>query len=279
MVLNKEETRQLQLVELDIFKEFISVCDKLHLRYYILGGTLLGAVRHQGFIPWDDDVDVGMLREDYEVFLEQAVDLLPKHLFLQSLHTEDKYYRNSAKIRHNDTAYIETIIKDMNIHHGVFIDIFPLDNYPVKPMEQWWFQTKAKMIGAAINNECGWDKESSWVKKLLKKPLKWKYPTMHSAVLAKENLYKSVPFSGLVANHCGAWGKKEIVPAQWYAEGCQLQFEGLMVSAPKEYEKWLTQVYGDYMQMPPEEKRVTHHLTEVIDINQSYRNYMKANEE
>ena len=177
MILDGEKTRQLQLVELDIFKEFLSVCEKLQLRYYVLGGTLLGAVRHQGFIPWDDDIDVGMLREEYDIFLQKAGELLPDYLFLQCVHTEDNYYRNSAKIRHNETAYIETCVKDMDIHHGVFIDIFPLDNYPTNSLTNMVFQTKSRLIGVAINNECGWNYNKAWVKNLLKKPLKRKYPT------------------------------------------------------------------------------------------------------
>jgi lipopolysaccharide cholinephosphotransferase len=80
----------------------------------------------------------------------------------------------------------------------------------------------------------------------------------------------------LLANFSGAWGDKEIVPADWYGEGVTLSFEGLEVSAPKEYKKWLQQVYGDYMQLPPEEKRVTHHYTEVIDLDKSYKQYRRG---
>ena len=79
----------------------------------------------------------------------------------------------------------------------------------------------------------------------------------------------------MIASYCGAWRKKEIVPADWYGEGTVLTFEGLRVSAPKEYDKWLTQVYGDYMQLPPEEERVPHHFVDVIDLERSYLDYRK----
>lgn len=77
-----------------------------------------------------------------------------------------------------------------------------------------------------------------------------------------------------IANYCGAWGEKEIVPKEWYGEGSLLEFEGLWLNAPKEYDKWLTQVYGDYMKLPPAEKQVTHHYTDIIDLDNSYTKYM-----
>ena len=84
----------------------------------------------------------------------------------------------------------------------------------------------------------------------------------------KETLY--------IANYCGAWGKKEIVPASWYGEGAILKFEGMDVVAPSNYVGWLTRVYGDYMQLPPVEKRKAHHYTEVVDLEQSYKNYVEG---
>ena len=99
-------TEQLQVAVLDIFKEFLCVCEKLNLKYYLLGGTLLGAVRHKGFIPWDDDIDVGMLREDYEVFLAHAQELLPDHLFLQTYKTDPGYHHVFAKIRNSNTTFL-----------------------------------------------------------------------------------------------------------------------------------------------------------------------------
>lgn len=273
MILSPEETRRLQLVELDMLKEFIAICDKLNLRYYVLGGTMLGAVRHKGFIPWDDDIDVGMLREDYEKFLAQAGDLLPDHLFLQSHSSEPGFYWNAAKIRNSNTTFIEGPVRHHRIHQGIYIDIFPLDNYPATKVGQLWTKFRAEVAMQRIVQECVWDTKLHPLKKAIKHPVRWLYPTLYSAVGAREKLYKSIRHSGMVANYCGQWGKKEVVPETWYAEGAQLEFEGIMVTAPKEYVKWLTQVYGNYMQLPPLEKQVTHHVAAVIDIDRPYTEY------
>ena len=135
-VLNNETLKRIQQLETDILKEFISVCQKLELNYFLLGGTLLGAVRHQGFIPWDDDIDIGMLRKDYEIFISKAPALLPSHLFLQTNVSDPAWYANFSKIRNNNTTFIETSSAHLPIHHGVYIDIFPLDDYPENKIKQ-----------------------------------------------------------------------------------------------------------------------------------------------
>ena len=94
-------------------------------------------------------------------------------------------------------------------------------------------------------------------------------------LLARDSLYKSVPSGKYTVSHGGAWGKKEIVPVDWYGEGTEVTFEGMKVMAPVQYDRWLTQVYGDYMQLPPVEKRVGHHYVDVIDLERSYKEYME----
>ncbi len=274
MIQTNTQLQQMQNAELDIFKVFIEVCEKLHLNYYVMGGTLLGAVRHKGFIPWDDDIDVGMLREEYEIFIKEAGRFLPSHLFLQNYNTERDYHSNAAKLRNNNTTFIETEIKHLKINHGIFIDIFPLDYYPDTPMKEIWLRIRKKFLSARINMVFEKDCKGNVVKHLMKVPLKILYPTISKAVKKRERIYKSCTKSKMIANHNGAWGTKEIVPAEWYAEGCILQFEGIKVRAPKEYDKWLTKVYGDYWQLPPAEKRVTHHYTEVIDLERPYTDYI-----
>lgn len=137
---------QLKVVELEMLKEFISVCKKLNLRYYALGGTLLGAVRHKGFIPWDDDIDIGMPRADYEIFIRKAQTLFPDHLFIQSIHSENDYLMCFAKLRNSHTTFIESSLRDFKINHGIYIDIFPLDFYPEKLSEHKRFWIKKKTI-------------------------------------------------------------------------------------------------------------------------------------
>lgn len=266
--------KELKTIELEIFKSFIKVCEELNLRYYVVGGTLLGAVRHKGFIPWDDDIDVGMPRKDYEIFLEKGQELLPKEYFLQSIYTDDAYIQNYAKIRDNGTTFIETSAKNLNINHGVFIDVFPLDYCEDTFKYRHIFKPINFFLNLRISSEFYVPNRRA-VLKIVSAVLKIIYPSVRKVVLKREKMLKQLENGSLMANYCGAWGEKEIMPAEWYKEGTTLEFEGISVKVPKEYKKWLTQVYGDYMQLPPEEKRVTHHYTEVIDLNKSYLNYTK----
>ena len=120
----------LQKVEFDILKAFLEVCERLNLKYYLVCGTALGAVKYQGFIPWDDDVDVALPREDYEIFCKKAGELLPKGFFLQTYKTDKAYPAIFAKIRNSNTTFFEKTIEKLPINHGVYIDVFPLDGYP-----------------------------------------------------------------------------------------------------------------------------------------------------
>ena len=126
-VIDQETLNRMHLLHLDILKEFIRICNKYELRYFLLGGSCLGTVRHQGFIPWDDDIDVGMPRPDYERFMEIAQNELPEYYFLQNSKTDPDYPLCFAKIRDSRTTFIERSVSHLNINHGIYFDIFPLD--------------------------------------------------------------------------------------------------------------------------------------------------------
>lgn len=276
----KEQLEKLKKLELQMLKEVVVICNRLNLRYYLLGGTLLGAVRHKGFIPWDDDIDIGMPREDYEIFLNEAQGFLPENYFVQTNKSDMEYPMNFCKIRKCDTTFIESSVKNCNINHGVFIDIFPLDYYPDGFLKKKIFYLKNRVLYGRIVeifNVAHHNTSHYAFKRRLAKLFTF-YMSPQMAVMKREKLLKSVKDGKKIANYCGAWGEREIVPKEWYGEGVELEFEGLKVIGPKEYDKWLTQVYGDYTKLPPEEKRVGHHYTEVIDLNTSYKKYIDHKE-
>ena len=126
----------LQQRELELLRLFVRLCEQLQLRYYLVCGTALGSVKYEGFIPWDDDVDVAMPREDYEVFLEKAPSLLPEGIFLQNYRTDPAFPQIFSKLRNSNTTYIEKSAAALPINHGIFMDIFPLDGYPELPKER-----------------------------------------------------------------------------------------------------------------------------------------------
>lgn len=268
-------TRELKKIELDTFIRFQQVCQALGLRYYIIGGTLLGAVRHKGFIPWDDDIDVGMPREDYEIFLREGQKHLEEPYFLQTFRTDPGFTANFAKIRNSNTTFVETSLRGRKMNHGVYIDIFPLDFYPDDPRVERKLRRKNWFLSGRIAATfycSGKLPLKSRIKHLVCTVL---HPSVEKSLQEREDLFRSVTAGTRIANHCGAWGNREIVPAQWYREGCELEFEGLKVRAPKDYHNWLTRVYGDYMQLPPPEKRKGHHYCDVIDLTRPYTEYIK----
>lgn len=277
----KLEIEKLKQIELDIFRQFISVCQKLNLNYYAIGGTLLGSVRHKGFIPWDDDIDVAMLRKDYEIFLQKAQEFLPSPYFLQTHQTDPEYPLNFAKLRNSNTTFIESSVANRKINHGVYIDIFPLDFYPDSRFKQILFDIRWKLLHFRMRNEFIIPKEykASATKKALQSVLmsiaKIIYPSTEKAIEKRDKLMKKYNNTSFLANFCGAWGKREIVPGQWYGKGKILSFENLSVQVPEQAEKWLTQVYGDYLKLPPKEKQISHHYTDNIDLEKSYKDYIK----
>lgn len=273
MELTQLQLKQLKECELEMLRSFKEICDKLGIKYYILGGTLLGAVRHKGFIPWDDDVDVFIPRKEYEIFLEKAQSLMPEKYFLQTHLTDENYPNNFAKMRDSSTTFIEKTCRHIDMNHGVYIDIFPLDFYP-DGIKGKIFSIKKKLLTWRINRAFDFGKQSlkskiaAFISTLV-------YPSLKKAVLKREKLYGGVTEGGRVINNSGAWEEKEIVPASWCGEGVPLEFEGLSMRGPDKYDEWLTFVYGDYMALPPEEERVPHHFVEAFDIDKPYTEYFK----
>ncbi len=142
----EEKYRKIQLIELEMLNEVDRICKKHGIRYYLCGGTLLGAVRHSGFIPWDDDLDIFFPRKDYIKFAEIAPKELPDTMFYQDWHNEFDYPYNFAKIRMNGTKFCQNEIQHLNMHQGIFIDIFPLDSVPVNEKERTKYLTKVTRL-------------------------------------------------------------------------------------------------------------------------------------
>ena len=221
MNLDNSQMLKLRQVELDMFKAFLSACKTLNLRYYLIGGALLGAVRHKGFIPWDDDIDIGMFREDYEKFKKKAQKFLPEYYFVQTNETEPAYPLSFIKIRDNRTTFIETSVKKFPINHGVYIDIFPLDYYPKNKLSQFYLKFRKKVIYSRIYREftlpteCELSRVHGIIFNFFGTVSKIFYPTICSAQNARERLFRTIKNSGYVMNYSSAWGDKESGPVEW----------------------------------------------------------------
>ena len=269
---------QLQTAELNIFKEFIKVCDKLNLKYYLVCGSALGAAKYQGFIPWDDDMDVALPRKDYEIFCEKAQSLLPENLFLQNYRTEKYTPIIYTKIRDSKTTYIEKSSSATNMNHGVYIDVFPLDGYPDDPKQQAKIEKEKKRYN--LSSMCCYNMNYSWKVKLLigfeKLCGLHKNPAKFVSRLEKCITAYPLESSEYWCNHGNWQGKLEYAPKSQYGDGSWAMFEGLKVRIPEKYDEYLTQKYGDWRADLPDDQKVGHHYYQICDVSQPYTKYVEV---
>ena len=276
-----EETllKRLQKIEFETLRLFINICNKYELRYFMLGGSCLGAVRHSGFIPWDDDIDVGMPRKDYNKFLDIAQSEFPENIFLQTMNTDIGYSMCFAKLRNSDTTFIESSVKNFNINHGVYIDVFPLDGITddKRKLKKYLFKRRILQRAKGKYYLHTKEKSNSFKSRVGDIICRVLFPKLRNILKAEEKLMLKYDYDecNLVFNYCGAWGEKEISPKEWFGTGKDAEFEDLTVTIPQNSDAYLTKLYGDYMSLPPVEKRGGHHYCEVIDLEKSYKNYLK----
>lgn len=267
---------ELQKVELDIFKAFAAVCEKLRLPFFLVCGSALGAVKYRGFIPWDDDLDVAMYREDYEVFLEKAPALLSDNLFLQNYRTDPAFPQIFSKLRRSDTTFIEKSSARLPIHHGIYIDIFPLDGYPKDPAAQKTLERRKRRYKRRL--ACVFDVPRGLISRML---CLWnrllgchrrtqKIVRRYEAMVSRY----AIADSDVICNHGNWQGRLEYAARTQYGKGAPMTFEGVQVLVPEEYDAYLTQKYGDWRSDPPIAEQVGHHYYEIMDPHRSYVNYM-----
>lgn len=270
---------ELQSCEMNILREIVSVCHQLGIRYYMVCGSALGAVKYQGFIPWDDDVDIGMFREEYERFVREAPPLLPEHLFLQNFRSDKAFSQIYSKVRDSRTTYIEKSVANLDMHHGVYVDVFPLDGYPTTAKEQKAFERKKKYYKLICESRFDFPRspKAALVTKLLR--ITGISRCSHKYLIKYDTLIASYPTadSPVICNHGNWQGKLEYAPREQYGEGLEVPFGDLTVRVPEKYDEYLTQKYGDWRADLPEEQKVGHHYYEVMDLEKPYTAYKKPN--
>lgn len=256
--------REAQMLMVDILKDVHELCERHGLKYFLDAGTLIGAVRHKGFIPWDDDVDIGMLRDDFNKFLEIAKKELPEHLFLQTFETDKYYdvYPVPCKIRYNNTVFLEEGAKEnYKMHNGVYIDIFPYDSLPkynvvykVQRAFSYNILKSFKRLRDIPEKLSFKNKITFSFYKLLVKMFPNKRRLKFFNFLIKWNS-KNSKYMGYGVD---TYWSEYVYEKSDYFQLVKLEFEGQYFYAPKNYHTILTQLYGDYMIMPKEEDRAWH---------------------
>lgn len=267
--------RKLQLVELDIVKEIVRICEENDITYYISGGTYLGAVRHKGFIPWDDDADIAMPREDYERFLEIAPRQANPRFELVTYKNDKDYLHYPAKLTCSDKKVINKSTIDQKIENA-WVDIFPLDGMPsnflANRIHRFNLLFKRLMLQyAAFDKIVKMNKKDRPLHERILIGIR-KYIKIGKNADPKKKLDKidkalkkcPAATSKYYVNFMGSYKFKSIISKEVYAEGAQYEFEGLKLNGPKYYDTYLTQIYGDYMKLPPIDKQNVHG-SEVIE--------------
>ena len=267
-------TEFLQKKELDMVKEFLRICEKHDLRYFMAGGTFLGAVRHKGFIPWDDDVDLGMYRRDYDRFLEIAKKELSYPYKLQTYRNcEDHHYYFSHIV---DARYKVRRMGSLDKREEyVWIDIFPYDGLPKGRLKSsvvyarllfyrfCYHMAYFDKINIARSDRPAWQKGILQILKISYTLLRFdknKWRDKIDRLLKKQDLQKC----DKIMSFMGVKLHKEIFPKKVYEDLVEYQFEDVLMKGPVDYERVLGQMYGDYRNPPPIEKRVSHPM-EIVE--------------
>ena len=278
----QEVTKELQprwnAVIIDVLSAFIRICEAQGLRYFCAGGTAIGAVRHQGMIPWDDDIDVFMPRPDYDRFLALAAHSMPEGYEVLSPYATKDYPMYFAKMCNARTTLLEN--ERIPCVFGLYIDIFPLDG-ACDDVETCYREKRRfkrlmnKLEAVSTRNSFGeyvglLTKRREWGRFAVKTVAfccrswlrRWLLKQMDSIAYGHD-----YALSSRVVTYSGAYQRQEIYPKAWLETPQMFAFEGIMVNLPHDYDAYLRHFFGDYMTLPPVEQRTSHHQKVFFDLD------------
>lgn len=255
-----DKLKKMQIIEVELLDEFVRICKKHNLKYYLMFGSLLGAVRHKGFIPWDEDMDVALFRADYNRFREVVLEELKEGYFFHDYITDKNNPSSIVRIRKDGTVFAsDKALKLGMTHNGFWIDIFPIDNVDCEnsfifKLQRILNKPLRRLIFHRALKDCT-GLSYSWLRRILHSvscilPLRiWQNIREIVFQLNKnDNSEYCVIFSA-------TYPCNTLVPKKVYGEPVKVEFEGKFYNAPQDWDLLLTQIYGDYMTPPPEEKR------------------------
>lgn len=264
--------KELQGYEADALKQFITLCEKHNLRYYVIGGTLLGAVRHGGFIPWDDDVDVAMPREDYDAFIEIAAEELPTPYVIEYPKKDPDFKSYFAKIRRTDiTVYEELLENEASSRIGYLIDVIPIDGTPDNSFAKKIYYAKVlwyRFLCGTANVYTGIRTNRPKSEQLLLRVVRalklYEWIDVQNVYEKMDKLFhkQDCETAKEIGTLMGAYKLHEIVPREYfgdYENASVWQFEDMQVKGPEKWDEYLTHMYGDYQTPPKKEEQVLHY--------------------
>lgn len=276
------KVRKIQEATMGIYKEIKSICDENDIRFFAIGGTAIGTVRHSGFIPWDDDIDIAIPRDDYERFRDIATRLLPSHLELSDFSDDDFGSGMLCKVSDIRTTAMSRGDVSQRIYQGLSVDIMPLDGAPNSSLGHRWYMKKIswliamkkaiymsrsgigirrlhlRLVSAAVVRLFGHDWVVGRYLRLVKK-----YPFDSSRYLARTWLAGT--HDGM--QHLIRYSKED------FSSYIEMPFEDTSMRMPSGYDSYLSALYPNYMTIPPVEKQLPSHSDGIVDFNHSYRYY------
>lgn len=274
--LDNKTVEKYKNILLKLFGKFIDFCEDHSIEYYCSGGTTIGAIRHRGFIPWDDDIDLFMMRKDYNRLLTLKKELRAKGIGMEGIQCSDKF-AVFLKIWDLNTTLWE--LKELPFVYGVFIDIYPLD-YTDDPLEQFVKKYKKRrslcryyqlsLIHFSISTFLSrlYQKDYKFVTKGLLSLFfpKWMTSRVRNRII-KEDIKEQKDTGAFLVSYYGYYWEREYYKAEWFKEYKLVDFESLKVKIPIGYHEYLTQNYHDYMKLPPVEKQVSHHYHYYLNLD------------
>lgn len=264
----KSEINELQKIQLSMLKDFDAVCQKHRISYQLFSGTALGAVRHKGFIPWDDDIDVVMLREDYERFFNSASKELDSNKYYVQREFSEHWPMFFSKLRLNGTTYIEKYHShDARIHQGIYIDIFPSDNLSDSRLMQKLQYIASKIVIAKSLYARGYETNST-VKKCFMQFCRILPTEPFKRLCIRRNDSSSLKVHTFFGG--GKKFERSIFLREWFEQSVKMRFEDSEFPVSAHYDEMLRVMYGDYMIMPTLEQRVCKRHAAIVDINKPY---------
>lgn len=260
-MISGDTLRKLQMTELEILLKVDEICRKNNIKYFLVGGTLLGAVRHKGFIPWDDDLDIAMPREDYNKFVELSNAELGNLYHFQCLENDKDYWLLFGKVRKSGTIFAEERLKNIQTNKGIFIDVFPLDdgNDPDDTLQSIRIKMARKIQyvmyyrrGVFAGDVTLQIKVVSTLSKLLSIN---SWMKISQKIVARTNINAKYYYN-VGSNY---YFKKQTILKEKYYPLKEMEFEGHSFFVPNDYDFVLKQIFGpDYMELPAKEKRINH---------------------
>lgn len=268
MHLDSTTLRQVQLIQLEMLVEVDRICRKCGIQYNVIAGTLLGAVRHGGYIPWDDDADVAFLRPEYEKFRVACEKELDTSRFEFQDHRNTPGYRwGYAKLRRKNTLFLREHQEHMPYMQGVFIDIFPLDNVPDNYIMRSIHNFQCFCVRKALWSEVGRFAHKSavmrkWYSLVSKIPLHAIFAVYQSMMERGNRKTTKMVRILTFPTPNKEWGYYR----RWYENSADTIFEGVTFQGIRDFDGYLTFKFGNYMELPPEEKRKVHPVSDVVVI-------------